>query len=101
LSTPLVSQILATVIDPDGRGVDLIEERWEHIMSSHPELAGRRADVLDTVRVPSRRLLGPTVGEEWFYRENIGPSRWLKVVVRYDSIERGRIVTAFARRSMP
>lgn len=30
-----------------------------------------------------------------------GESRWLKVVVRYESTGRGWIVTAFARRSMP
>jgi hypothetical protein len=43
---------------------------------------------------------GRVVGEEWFYLEAAGASRWLKVVVH---CERGarRVVTAFARRSMP
>jgi len=39
-------------------------------------------------------------GEEWFYLEGAGPSRWLKVVVHYEG-KSGRIVTAFGRRSMP
>jgi hypothetical protein len=91
----------ATVVDPDGRTVELTSERWAHITDGHPELARLRDEVLETVRIPSRRWPGPTVGEEWFYREGVGPSRWLKVVVRYESTDRGSIVTAFARRRMP
>lgn len=93
--------IFATVVDPDGRRVDLTEERWAHITDGHPELARYRNEVLETVRAPSRRGRGHTAGEEWFYRERTGPSRWLKVVVRYEATGRGWIVTAFARRSMP
>jgi len=42
----------------------------------------------------------PRPNEEWFYVENLGPSRWLKVVVAYGG-EEGRIITAFPRRSFP
>jgi hypothetical protein len=94
-------QILATVVDPDGRSVDLFEGRWAHITDGHPELARYQNEVVETVRAPSRRKPGHELGEEWFYREGVGPSRWLKVVVRYDSSDRGCILTAFARRSMP
>ena len=97
----MAAEIVATVLDPDGRSVDLTGERWAHITDGHPELAGYRNEVLETVRVPSRRGPGRTLGEEWFYRESVGPSRWLKVVVRYELTGRGWIVTAFARRSMP
>jgi hypothetical protein len=90
-----------SVLDPDGRTVELTRERWWHITRGHPELADHQAEVLETVRTPIRRRPGPTVGEEWFYRQNVGPSRWLKVVVRYEAIDRGWIVTAFARRRMP
>jgi len=93
--------VLAEVVDPDGRTVELTGARWAHITAGHPELIAYQSEVLDTVQMPSRRLLGPTVGEEWFYRDTVGPSRWLKVVVRYGAIDRGRIVTAFARRSVP
>jgi hypothetical protein len=92
---------LTTVVDPDGRAVELTDERWAHITGGHPELARLREKVLETVRAPSRRKPGPTLGEEWFYQEGVGPSRWLKVVVPYESTERGWIVTAFARRHMP
>lgn len=31
-------QILATVVDPDGRSVDLFEGRWARTVDGHPEL---------------------------------------------------------------
>ncbi len=91
----------ATIVDPDGRGVELSEQRWAHIIAGHPELVPHRSEVLQAVEAPSVRMAGRTLGEEWFYLEAVGPSRWLKVVVRYEATGRGWIVTAFARRSMP
>jgi hypothetical protein len=90
-----------TVVDPDGQAIDLTEERWAHITDGHPELTSFRGEVLATVREPDRRLAGRTLGEAWFYKESVGPSRWLKVVVRYESTGRGWIITAFARRRTP
>jgi hypothetical protein len=96
-----VAQPQTTVIDPDGHTVDLTTERWEHITEGHPELRAHLDDVLATVRSPTLRRAGHTMEEQWFYQERVGPSRWLKVVVRYGANGRGWIVTAFARRSMP
>lgn len=93
--------IIATVLDPDGRSVVLTEARWVHITAGHPELRKLRAAVVEAVHAPSRRLPGRSLGEAWFYKADVGPSRWLKVVVRYDTIGSGWIVTAFARRSLP
>jgi hypothetical protein len=93
--------IIAEVVDPDGRNVVLSEARWEHIAAGHPELDPFQSEVLETVQAPSRRLSGRTLGEEWFYEAEVGPSRWLKVVVRYDATGSGSIITAFARRSLP
>ncbi len=92
--------VLASTVDPDGRRVELTRERWRHILSGHPELARHLATVTRAVREPDRRMAGRRVDEEWFYLEDAGPSRWLKVVVHYEG-GRGRIVTAFGRRSMP
>jgi hypothetical protein len=94
---------MATVaknLDVDGRLVELSDERWAHIISGHPELASHLLAIMDATRRPSHRLSGRRQGEEWFYIEGSGPSRFLKVVVAYDG-GRGFIVTAFARRSMP
>lgn len=91
---------LVSVLDPDGRLVELSSERWLHILDGHPELAGHVESVAQAVREPDRRLSGHLEDEEWFYLAGAGPSRWLKVVVHYEG-DRGRIVTAFGRRSMP
>ena len=95
------AEVVATIVDPEGRAVDLTADRWAHIVDRHPELSQHQAGVLETVRTPTHRRPGPTVGEYWYYAQNFGPSRWLKVVVRYGAIDRGLVVTAFARRSMP
>jgi hypothetical protein len=87
-------------LDPDGRLVELTDERWAHIVGGHPELAPHLFAVVGAIRAPPCRLAGRHDGEEWFYAEGAGPSRFLKVVVAYDG-GRGVIITAFARRSMP
>jgi hypothetical protein len=58
-------------VDPEGQIVVLTEERWRHIVFRHRELTRRS-----------------------------GPSRWIKVVVHYES-DRGEIMTAFPRRWFP
>ena len=92
--------VLVSTLDPDGRRVELVEERWRHILAEHPELAPHLANVTQAVREPDQRMAGREANEEWFYLEGAGPSRWLKVVVHYEQ-GRGWIATAFARRSMP
>lgn len=57
-------------------------------------------DVLEAVRIPDRRRAGHEPNEEWFYREGVGPSRWIKVVVIYEA-DRGSVITAFPRRAFP
>ena len=51
--------------------------------------------------MPTETVPGREPGEEWFYLSNAGPSRWLKVVVVYDSPVSGPIITAFPRRRKP
>jgi hypothetical protein len=55
-------EILATVVDPDGRSVDLTGERRAHIADGHPELERYRNEVLETVRLPSRASARPHAG---------------------------------------
>jgi hypothetical protein len=95
--------VLANTIDPDGRGVELTDERWQHILDAadgHPELAGHQDEVMRAVHAPEERRPGRKANEEWFFLRNVGPSRWLQVVVAYEQ-ERGWIVTAFGRRRNP
>jgi len=44
-----------TVTDRQGREIYLTQERWEHILSKHGELRGRREDVLTTIRLGRRK----------------------------------------------
>jgi hypothetical protein len=86
--------------DPEGRRVELTEERWRHIVGRHPEIGSFDEDVLRAVATPDRWLPGPLPNEAWFYIRVERPSRWLKVAVAYAE-GRGYVVTAHARRSMP
>jgi len=87
-------------VDPDGQRVVLTLDRWRHIAVEHSELGDIRKALLRTIAEPHRRIRGRVPGEEWFYRQGIGPTRWVRVVVHYGP-EGGRIVTAFPRRRFP
>lgn len=87
--------------DPRGRRVSLEAERWEHIVSGHPELRDAEAHIVRAVQSPTEVLAGRARDEEWFYLAGAGPSRWLKVVVVFDQVGSGRIITAFPRRRKP
>jgi hypothetical protein len=98
--------IIASVTDPDGRRVDLTDERWAHILYRHVELCDLQDEIFAAVQFPHSRYPGRLPGEEWFYAAGAGagagagPSRWLRVVVISEE-ERGRIATAFPRRAKP
>jgi len=93
-------RVRAAINDFDGRTVELTEERWGHIIERHPEIGTLEESVRRAVQTPDRHVAGRLANEEWFYLRTEWPSNWLKVVVVY--VEGcGRIVTAFARRSMP
>jgi hypothetical protein len=92
---------LNSVVDPLGRTVHLTGERWEHIVDGHPYMAAHQADVLRAIREPSERIEQARPGQDWFYLEGAGPSRWLKVVVAFDEESTGKVRTAFPRRSKP
>jgi len=87
-------------VDPQGRRVVLTRHRWLHICSRHGELEVKPDVLLEAVARPDRRAPGRERGEEWFYLEGAGPSRWIRVVVHYEGA-RGLILTAFPRRSFP
>lgn len=86
--------------DPDGRAVLLELRGWSHIVRRHPYIGVTQEDILSVVARPDERVPGRAQGEEWFYGRGIGPSEWIRVVVHFDQ-DRGLIVTAFPRRSLP
>jgi hypothetical protein len=87
--------------DRQGRGVLLCPERWQHIISGHPEIEVYAMDIRRAVETPTAVIAGREPDEEWLYLEGAGPSRWLKVVVVFDSPDQGRIITSFGRRRKP
>ncbi len=89
------------VRDARGRLVCLSSERWRHICEAHPELETYRSDLLSAIGDVEHVMPGRTAGEEWFYAEGVGPSRWLKIVISFSNDGTGRIITAFARRRKP
>jgi hypothetical protein len=94
-------RMLGEVRDPDGRPVVLMARIWEDkIVRGHPEVRDQLAQVLDTVAGPDHVEPDPREARQRYYRRNIGPSRWLLVVVSFEQ-EPGRIITALATRKDP
>ncbi len=78
----------------------LSAERWQHIMTGIPSWRRTRR-MFCAIEAPTEALPGREADEEWFYLRDAGPSRWLKVVVLFDTSVDGRIITAFPRRRKP
>jgi hypothetical protein len=92
--------VLAETTDPDGRTVVLDDEGWGHILHQHPELAPYRHEIMAAVNSPDRQRPDPRPGRERYYSRDVGPSRWLFVVVQFNETP-ARIVTAYANRKDP
>ena len=93
----MASTILARGQDPAGHEVVLDEDGWEHVAAEHPEMRSHQADILTTVASPTRERADPRPGRVRYYREGLGPSRWMLVVVDGTATPR-RVVTAFGLR---
>src|SRR5438270_10416320 len=89
------------VIDPDGHEVVLLGRIWENkIARDHPELVDQLDAVMNTVANPDHIEPDSLPGRTRFYRRDVGPSRWLMVVVSYEQ-QPARIITALANRKDP
>jgi hypothetical protein len=75
--------------------IRLTDERWDHIVDEHGELAGQRDSVLETVQNPQRVLTGQ--GGEMLAVREVLPGKYLVVVYR-ESTDDGFIITAFLTR---
>ena len=84
----------------NGVTIRLTDERWHHILERHPELAGRREDVLETLARPDMIQQGDR-GELLAIRTFGGAqaaAASLVVVYREISLDDGFVVTAFTSR---
>ena len=79
-------------VSKNGVVIRLTDERWAHITEEHSELAGLRSEVLETVLLPERILVG---GEgELIAIRKMGHDKHLIVVYREQGDD-GFIITAF------
>lgn len=92
-----MAQRIDRVRTPHGDVVELTSASWTHIVSSHPEMAIYRSEILETVASPHVIKDDPELKRQRFYRSGIGPSRWLRVIVDF-SHKPALIVTAFGFR---
>jgi hypothetical protein len=89
--------ILAETTTPDGLRVVLYEDTWrDHVLhpdDGHVELTQHLDAVLAAVSTPDHREPDEREARERFYKQDVGPSRWLMVAVSFED-EPARIVTA-------
>jgi hypothetical protein len=93
---------ISETIDPDGIRVVLTDIVWSgKIVRDHQEIKAYRAEILGTVSAPDHVVPDPDFEErKRYYAQEVGPSRWLLVVVSYEQTP-ARIVSAFANRKDP
>ena len=89
--------VLAEATTPDGVRVVLFEDTWrDHILdpeAGHAELAPYLHALLAAIVTPDHREQDEHPRRERFYKQDVGPSRWLMVVVSFEQ-EPARIITA-------
>jgi hypothetical protein len=87
-------------IDPDGRRVVFDSSTRLHLRRRRPELADETKLALDVVSRPDHREDDPRPGRERFYRRDIDPRRWLRVIVDFNT-DPARIVTVLIQSNPP
>ena len=91
---------MMTVSSVNGVPIRLTDERWQHIVSGHPEMASERERSMSTVEQPDFVLAGD-FGELLAVRHWPGTALGSKfVVVAYREVDRtdGFVLTAYLTR---
>ena len=82
---PARDDVIASTTDPDGRVVVFLARIWhEKVVHDHPEMAPFLEAATATVHEPEHVEADPRDDRLRFYRSQVGPSRWLLVVVGYE-----------------
>jgi hypothetical protein len=92
--------VLDLITDHVRREVTLTEARWRHIVKGHPAMEGLELAVKRAVENADQKSRGNGENIEVLYGKNLGPARWLAVVVAYDGA-RGDILTAYPQTKDP
>jgi hypothetical protein len=86
--------------DPNGRLVVFDERAKRHLMRRRPQMLDHGQAILDAVARPDVHEDDPAPGRERFFRRDLDPSRWLRVVVDFNQSP-GYVVTAFVHDQEP
>jgi hypothetical protein len=86
--------------DPDGRPVVLDRLTERHLARRRPQMLRHVEAILDAVSRPDVREDDPAPGRERFYRRDLDPRRWLRVVVDFNEAP-AFVVTAFVQDYKP
>ena len=95
-----MSRAMHRASDPDGRPVVLDDRTLAHLVRRRPGMTAHVDAILAAVERPDLREDDPVPGRERFYRRDIDPRRWLRVVVDFNDSP-GFVVTAFVQHNGP
>lgn len=93
--------VLEICKDYAGRTVLITETNWKHVLAGHPEMDGLQLAVKTALERADHKAAGNRPGSEKISGANLGPSRWLVVVVAYDAQGLGRVLTAYPSKKDP
>lgn len=86
--------------DPDGRRVVFDAGTRLHLALGRPDLMDQVDVILSTVAHPDHRAPDRIAGREHFYRRDLDPRRWLRVVVDFND-DPAWVVTALVQENPP
>jgi hypothetical protein len=86
--------------DPDGRAVVLDERTRGHLGRCRPQMLQHAGAIVGAVSRPDIREDDPAPGRERFFRRDLDPGRWLRVVVDFNESP-AFVVTAFVQDHEP
>ena len=87
-------------LDPDGRTVVIDSRTLGHLARRRPGMNTHVAAIMAAVERPDLREDDPFPGRERFYRRDLDPRRWLRVVVDFNDSP-AFVVTAFVQSNEP
>jgi hypothetical protein len=94
------SELPRETTDPDGRLVRFDERTEAHLARRRPQMVRHVPAILDAISRPDVREEDPAPGRERFFRRDLDPRRWLRVVVDFNESP-AFVVTAFVQDHPP
>jgi len=93
----------AFVIEPAfGRVVVVPDRAIQKIRRDHGSYySPRRREILEAIANADGNAPDPQAGRHRYWRDRVGGSRWLFIVVEYSPSGLGAVITAFPRRRLP